>query len=119
MAVPVVVFANNAQYEINFANKNKAEIEVAVHYLDKAGQWQITGWTRIKPGQAARVANTRNSIFLYYARTTDKKLHWEGGGKERQNNYIYTVPGSRDSFLFRIVELDPKGFASYTFDLAD
>ncbi|MGL4551347.1 MAG: DUF1036 domain-containing protein, partial [Gemmataceae bacterium] len=106
------------QYEIHFVNGHKSDIEVAIFAVNEKGEWKTNGWWVLKPGGTAFAARTKNSIFCYYARTTDGRWVWDGKDKPTEQ-YAYPVRDSKETFAFRKQEMNPKQFVRYTLTLVE
>ena len=103
-------------YEIHLANSFKSDIEVAIYFVNGSGNWVAQGWWRLKPGEKKFVARTRNSIFCFYAHTTDRNWVWQGNEKAGEN-YRYSVRDSKETYSFRKLEMNPKQFVNFTLSI--
>ena len=88
----------NAQqntYQIQFTNKCYDTVLIAVNYIDTDGDRITRGWFRAQTRKTRVIANTRNPVFYYYAKSQNGKIVWKG------NDLYKTVEGSQTKYGFR------------------
>jgi len=78
---------------ISFKNNCPRPIQIAVHFLNPANQWQSKAWYTFAPNEGpARLdgIDTRNRYVYYYAETTDdSNLVWAGNLSQYVNDRLY------------------------------
>lgn len=77
---------SNTVYGYHFTNNCKHPLRLAIRYNVQGDRWVTTGWWNFKPGQSSYLASDQqrlratNSIWYYYAETTDRSnWEWSGG----------------------------------------
>lgn len=62
--------------KILLENKCHRTIWTALHYVDLNGKWVTQGWWKIAPGEKAYVADTRNSVYYFHAKSDNGQYNW-------------------------------------------
>jgi uncharacterized membrane protein len=64
-------------------NKCKADVAVALYYLDLDEKWITRGWWQVPPGETMTTdAMTRNQYLYLYAENKSLGRSWDGSGKQ-------------------------------------
>ncbi len=70
--------SNSNHFKLKFKNKCHEKISTLIRYKNANDEWETKGWWEIKPGQTAYVEDTKNSIFYFYAKSTESTKEWRG-----------------------------------------
>ncbi len=92
-------------------NSCSQTINVAIRYLNLAGQWTTTGWFELAPRQGRSAAWTKNLLFYYYGESKDptsNRLYW--GGTDR----YYSIAGSSNTYGFKRVQIETQEWGKYS-----
>jgi len=76
-------------YEFSFENKCRHPISLLVRYNGLDGEWHVEGWWDVEPGgsfyledESGKRLTSSNSVWYYYARTTDgANIEWKGNSR--------------------------------------
>jgi uncharacterized membrane protein len=64
-------------------NKCRADVAVALYYLDLDDKWITRGWWQVPPGETMTTdAMTRNRYVYLYAENKGLGRTWDGGGRQ-------------------------------------
>ncbi|EDP94237.1 DUF1036 domain-containing protein [Kordia algicida OT-1] len=92
-------------YRLKFRNKCIKPIKVLIRYLDFNNKWVSKGWWTIDTNKTVYVEDSPNSIFYYYAKTTDGKLVWS------DNDNMRDYKGTK--YGFRKLEKSNQDYGSW------
>ena len=97
-----------ASNSISFKNDCPSPIKVAIHFKNRAGQWETKAWYSLSAGELARLngVDTTNRYLYYYAEATD------GSGKAWSGNDRTEVVGGR-SYNMKKFDTGPQ-FVNWT-----
>ena len=82
---------------VYFRNNCSAPVKLLMRYKQQNGQWTTDGWWTFNPGKGSYLASngkrivTANSIFYYYAITSDKRTNWKGDYDKTFNGKDYPM----------------------------
>lgn len=96
---------------IHFRNDCNRSVYVAIRYMSLNGNWVTGGWWHLEPGESNYVADTRNTIYYYYAESDDpthNRLYWLG-----DDTYKH-IRGSEREYGFRRNEITTTTWGEWT-----
>jgi uncharacterized membrane protein len=93
---------------VAFKNKCYKSIAIFVHYLNLNNNWITDGYYKLAPNQNGNIFNSRNTIFYYYAQSTDGTLIWRGNYEFRFRDVVIPM---------EIVEMNIDSWGTYTMTL--
>jgi len=96
-------------YRLKFRNKCAKPVKVLIRYLDFNDTWKSKGWWEIDTDKTVYVEDSPNSIFYYYAKTTDGKLVWSDKDNLRDFNGT--------NYGFRKLEKSNRDYGSWITDI--